>query len=73
MLRKCTVGLEHRPAFFHGWFPCGNLEGGIDPVAVVEFEDGTTSTSSSGYIFFDTPPTAETVESANLHQPTALL
>jgi hypothetical protein len=72
MLRKCKAGAgaKARPAFFHGWFQFGNAEGGMDGMAVVEYEDGTTDYFSPGYIVFDTPPTADTVEGANLQHTT---
>ena len=66
MLRKCKVGKDHRPALFHGFFQFGSLEYGCDGMAVVEFEDGTTDNFGPNYITFDAPPTADTVEGANL-------
>lgn len=66
MIRKCKVGKDSRPAFFHGWFQFGSLEYGLDGMAVVEYEDGTTDHFGPGYIVFDSPPTADTVEDANL-------
>jgi len=72
MLRKCKVGRNHdRPAFFHGWFQAGNDKDGLDPVAVVEYEDGATDSYNAGYIKFENPPTADTLEGANLHHTTA--
>ena len=70
MLRKCKVGNLHRPAYFHGWFQFGNSEDGMDGMAVVEYEDGTTGYFCPGYITFDTPPTAEQVEGASLQHIT---
>lgn len=61
MLRKCKVGKEHRPALFHEWFQFGNAENGMDGMAIVEFEDGTTDCFSPCFISFDTPPISEAV------------
>lgn len=62
MLRKCKVGVTARPAFFHGWFPYGNAENGMDGMAVVEYENGTTDYAIPGYITFVDPPPPEAVE-----------
>ena len=70
MLRKCKAGVIPRPAYFHGWFQFGSLESGCDGCGVVEFEDGTTDFFSTKYIVFDAPPTADTVEGANLQHTT---
>jgi hypothetical protein len=66
MLRKCKAGRDQRPAYFHGWFQFGNQIEGLDGMAIVEFEDGTTDYFAPMYISFDAPPTANTVEGANL-------
>jgi len=71
MVRKCKVGKNARPAYFHGWFQFGNSGDGMDGMAIVEYEDGTTDYFSPCYISFDTPPTADIVEGANLHLTTA--
>lgn len=52
-LRKCVVGREMLPAYFHGWFQYGNSEGGMDAMGVVEFMDGKTDFYAAGYITFD--------------------
>ena len=52
MLRKCGVGSNKRPAYFHGWFQYGNAEDGMEGMAIVEFEDGTTDYFAAGYITF---------------------
>ena len=64
MLRKCKVGKDHRPAFFHGWFNFADGEGGMNGMGIVEFDSGTTDFFSPGFVTFDTPPTADIVESA---------
>ena len=48
--------------FFHGFFQCGNLEHGCDPVAVVEVDGGRCEEFSSSYIRFINPPAKELVE-----------
>ena len=70
MVRKCKVGKDRRPAYFHGWFQFGNAGDGMDGMAVVEYEDGTTDYFPPGDTTFDTPPTADIVEGANLHLTT---
>ena len=52
-LRKCTISTNKTPAYFHGWFQDGNKEDGFLPVAIVEFEDGRTTTVSAGHITFN--------------------
>ena len=71
MVRKCKAGKDSRPAYFHGWFQFGNSGDGMDGMAVVEYEDGTTDYFSPGYVTFDAPPPADTVEGANLQRTTA--
>jgi len=58
-MRKCKVGKEKRPAYFHGWFQFGRSDDGIDAMAVVEFEDGACDYFSPDAIVFDDKPTAE--------------
>ena len=59
MLRKCKVGKDSKPAFFHGWFQFGNAEDDMDGMAVIEYEDGTTDYFTPGNITFDEPPQCE--------------
>jgi len=53
---------EGATGIFHGFFQCGNLEHGCDPVAVVEVDGGRCEEFSSSYIRFINPPAKELVE-----------
>jgi hypothetical protein len=58
-VRKVEIKLgsyEGQVAFFHGIFQVGNLEHGCDPVAVVEFPDGSMCEFAISYIRFLSQP-----------------
>jgi hypothetical protein len=54
MLRKCTVGINKLPAYFHAW---DNYN-----MALIEYDDRTLDFVSPRNITFDAPPTADNVE-----------
>ena len=64
-MRKVEIlkgSYEGATGIFHGFFQCGNLEHGCDPVAVVEVDGGRCEEFSSSYIRFINPPAKELVE-----------